>query len=1011
MIRRHATVLTILFVLLGLMFFSGTTLFVHRDIETVIHESPNAVEQIADEPVPIEPLRMNVLSNPSFETWDSGAPSEWPSDASAYAYSDPTYSGSQKMGSYAGYVAAMGSSQGGGDAFLRNVPVTSPDFPFLRYGVSMTLNWNTLANPDLNEYAYVYIDFELRNFTGYVRHLFYFVSHRLLSFSNSSTYGYIYMNDTIGSWHSFNRNITADYQEVFGSEDMSDTHYVNDFNFHAVTPTDAAGIIEAVVDDVSLYNATYSSWMINGNFELGTGSAWNYYNSNMGHLSQSTDSVDGVYSFNASITATVTGGAWVRVNKYYQGFNTFFALGHGMNTISWDWKYSDTIGAGISQYSYLRFVFYNGTNYYLELYMGRGEDYMTGNTTTTARIAIPGFGTRDSWVHSEMDLYDIMQEVGFYDLRLSSIRFETNMYTSLPDANIQLLVDNFNMVTHPMANPSFEYVDPYGYYSPFQGWWRYSGNGDVTPSHTKHTGGYSANITVENAEDGVYRHDIKFYFDASLYIDFWWRLEDLPGSGEAVAWFNFEFIVGGGNRHIFYVLGISPDYSIENTTTHKYIYVDGCNQTSTWTLLSRNVTADIENAFSVSADDWETYQVTAYAYADIGLRTSLLVDDLHLKDMMPPSVDSVSFDATPMYYADNYVQIYASDDRPGVSNIAVVYSTDNWGSADVTWAAYDVGGWFNATIPAQVYDTDVEFYIQVVDGCGNVALDRNGGGYYTYTVGDDVDPILSIVNPTNNSEVEGYLTINATAEDLGAGIEYVEFNTDGSGAIQDYTYPYSQNWDLDDEALGAHFVIVKARDNAGNTVTKTHYFTLVDTIDPVLDSPEDVEFTVGETGFSIIWSPTDIRPASYDVLIEGVSTYTGPWNDSAENIFVNLDGLSVGTYNYTCVVTDGGGNTAVDTVIVTVNDMVITTTTTTATSTTTTSSTTTTQTVITTSTSTTTEITETTTTTSTLTTPVTSSTPSTTPIPEDQTMLLIGVGVAILGIVIVVVLVMRMRKK
>jgi hypothetical protein len=139
---------------------------------------------------------------------------------------------------------------------------------------------------------------------------------------------------------------------------------------------------------------------------------------------------------------------------------------------------------------------------------------------------------------------------------------------------------------------------------------------------------------------------------------------------------------------------------------------------------------------------------------------------------------------------------------------------------------------------------------------------------------------------------------------------------------------------------------------------------VVDSTHPILDTPDDVEFTVGETGNTIDWLPSDSRPTSYEVFVNSVSTFSGDWNASSEHIVVNLDGLIVGSYNYTCVVYDEGGNSAIDTVIVTVNDVVTTPTTTT----------------------------------------------TTPPPPGDMTMLLVlaGAGVAV---VIVVIVVLQMKKK
>ena len=145
----------------------------------------------------------------------------------------------------------------------------------------------------------------------------------------------------------------------------------------------------------------------------------------------------------------------------------------------------------------------------------------------------------------------------------------------------------------------------------------------------------------------------------------------------------------------------------------------------------------------------------------------------------------------------------------------------------------------------------------------------------------------------------------------------------------------------------------------------------MDTLDPVLDSPDDVEFTVGESGNNIDWDPTDNRPASYEVFVDTISTYTGLWNSSSEHIVIDLDDLAVGTYNYTCVVYDDAGNIHSDRVIVTVNEVV--------------------------------------------TTPTTTTTPTsgtTTPPPTggDMTMILIVAGAGVAGILVIVV-VLWMKKK
>ncbi|MGY5877116.1 MAG: Ig-like domain-containing protein, partial [Candidatus Thorarchaeota archaeon] len=482
------------------------------------------------------------------------------------------------------------------------------------------------------------------------------------------------------------------------------------------------------------------------------------------------------------------------------------------------------------------------------------------------------------------------------------------------------------------------------------------------------------------------------------FTNFSWRLDEM-GSTTAYADIELRFY---GDNYISYILGGHPGYSPTNTSNYKYVYVDDYNVLDTWLHMVVNITADYEEIYGPSPD-LIINRIVIDSYAVAGDRVSVLVDEMHFADGGDPVIDSVDFlPADPMYYESVDLTIYAHDDRSGIRHLYVDYYYEgSWFGVQVS----DMGGYFEITFAPQAYGTEVQFRVSVTDNGGRNVIDDNGGLLYSYTVGDDVDPTLTITNPVNNTDVEGLLAITADADDLGSGVEYISFNPDGGGAISDYTAPYSQNWNLDDESLGSHFIIVSVRDLAGNTVTKAHYITVVDTTSPVLDNPDDVEFTVGETGYIIDWDPTDARPASYDVLVEGVGTFSGLWNTSSEHIVVELDGLPVGTYNYTCVVYDDAGHVAADTVNVTVNELPTTTTTTTTPSVTTT-------TTETTTTSETTVTTDTTTTTETTSEPTTSSTPTTatTPPPSgDMTLLLIAGAVGAVLVVIIIIVVLRKK--
>ncbi|TFH08335.1 MAG: hypothetical protein E4H14_06630 [Candidatus Thorarchaeota archaeon] len=941
--RKHATVIALTFVLVGLMFFTADTpLVLQQEVNPVNHESPEIFEQIADEPVPLQPLRLNVIENPSFENFDFGTnyPTGWYAQSSTYANADPRYTDVVSSGTYAGLVEGQGNTLVGSSSYLYCHPVDYTNTTLLEPGISLSFDWNSLANPDINTGAEIYSTIVIENATGDFRTMRYYLSTSS-SHTNISSSASFLLNDTLNQWNSFDRNITEDFIAVFGSGDLSNNLYVTFIYFQASSPIEATGIASAVFDVVVLYNSTYIGWIENGNFETGTGAAWYWNDSSIGYVTQSTDSTLDTYSLNMSIPTMASGSAYTSVYTSFPQYNGYHVLGPNMNTIELDWKYNDTVGAGADQSAYLKFVFQNASIYEVYFYFGYGDDNLhSSNKTTQIYVKMPGFGSRDIWQHSEIDLFDICNAVGFYNLTLTLIDLRTEQ--GMIGSELELLVDDFRMITYPGSDPTFEYDNWNPSYSPFMGWdLGYDTPGVVTKSTESHSGSYACNITTtSNQQESLGRYDLYVDIDSALMTDFWWRMDHIQsGIGMSAAYFQLGFIDSGTPRSIAYILGNNDWWTPSNATNNKFVFADGFNQTGIWTNLARNITNDIESLYLESDDGWYLDSISIYTSSAVGLRTSFLIDDVQFTDTMPPTISGVIQSIDPVYYEVTSVVVTATDTRPGVSSVVVNYTTDGWSSWNTIDATYGTST-YDADIPAQPYGTTVQYFVIATDGVGLQTIDNNGGLLYSYTVDDDVDPTLRIDTPVNNTAQEGLLAITATASDPGSGVEYVSFNVDGSGPIKDYTAPYSQNWNLDDASLGSHFIIVSARDNAGHTVSLTHYITVVDTIDPGLDSPGDVAFTVGAPGPIIDWNPTDIRPASYEVFVDTVSTYTGLWNHTSEHLVMDLDGLAVGTYNYTCVVADDGGNTAVDTVIVTVSAEATTPTTTTTTTTTPTTSTT-----------------------------------------------------------------------
>ena len=123
---------------------------------------------------------------------------------------------------------------------------------------------------------------------------------------------------------------------------------------------------------------------------------------------------------------------------------------------------------------------------------------------------------------------------------------------------------------------------------------------------------------------------------------------------------------------------------------------------------------------------------------------------------------------------------------------------------------------------------------------------------------------------------------------------------------------------LDELLMGEYNFTIVLTDTYGNIAKDTVIVTIVDNTAPSINHPDDIQYFESEIANSITWEPEDLHPWSYQIFINGSLTTTGNWNSSLDSIEINVDGLAVGVYNYTIVVSDTSGNRNSDSVIVVV---------------------------------------------------------------------------------------------
>ena len=117
---------------------------------------------------------------------------------------------------------------------------------------------------------------------------------------------------------------------------------------------------------------------------------------------------------------------------------------------------------------------------------------------------------------------------------------------------------------------------------------------------------------------------------------------------------------------------------------------------------------------------------------------------------------------------------------------------------------------------------------------------------------------------------------------------------------------------------GETLLEARAYDSYGHYCSADIVIVVLDVTVPTITHPEDLTYTQGQVGNSIVWQATDDNPRTYQVLRDGAAVMEGLWNSSSEQIVVSVDGLASGLYSYSLLVSDAGGHMMSDSVLVTV---------------------------------------------------------------------------------------------
>ena len=217
----------------------------------------------------------------------------------------------------------------------------------------------------------------------------------------------------------------------------------------------------------------------------------------------------------------------------------------------------------------------------------------------------------------------------------------------------------------------------------------------------------------------------------------------------------------------------------------------------------------------------------------------------------------------------------------------------------------------------------------------NISISGLDLGMYNYTlfvndtVGNyNVDTVIVTVVDTTSPSITNLDDIDVEAGSGGFSIIWVadDLNPDSFIVLKDGSEYSSGPWDGSEITVNVNTLDVGifnftllVNDTIGNVGIDTVLVNVEDTTKPIVDRPGDIQVQGGPDEYLIQWSPEDLYPDSYSVLLNGTEII-GPndWNGSA--IIVSYDGLTLGVFNYSLIVRDESGNWEIDTVIVSIID-------------------------------------------------------------------------------------------
>ncbi|MFX1475182.1 MAG: Ig-like domain-containing protein, partial [Promethearchaeota archaeon] len=872
----------------------------------------------------------NHLYNPDLESWSSPQNaydwSEYPSN-DQYTWTAqspwPVYEGSYSLGLQCRSPTGQSDSTTNLDLWDINADMRKTNLTFSWY-----LDQNLHPDED-----YFMVDIVLRNTTSSSWYYIYYVLNGTASWHSNSTNNIFFLVDEPShQWNRFSHNLTAEVLAVPGynfPDAIGPDLVVYEIWIEAYAYSDTTQYLRGFLDDFTLENDTTTfigGATSNGNFETGSLDPWYAYsNEDPGYISQSATAHSGAWSVNS--TSLAFGNySHTELEQYVD----IRATSLNQANLSFWWHldleapdYDTRSWVYLSLYD--NYNIYRTVNYWLG-YGGFGSPYT--NSSNAVYFHAPNFNTTNSWTHFSRNLWADAKThfTAVTELYIRYIEFHTQSRSA--GSRVVTLIDDVHVTGHSLNGGSFEDQPAGGY--PVRGFTQYTSSRFTVTDTMAYSGSKAANLTLSGAglsESRLqYVRNRPFNGTRETYLDLMWNLQDTTAGNSA--YIRVWLANSSDSFDLHYYLCGMP--GVTNSSNDGYFNVTGADTVGSWVSMHRDLVHDFEAipGFGTPASTLHVHEVRFSSESAGGGRLELLLDDFWLYDDPAPEISNI--DQTPLNPEyDDPTNISCDAEDQDLDTVMLHYRTNGGG-----WQHLQMPETFSydQDIPGQPYDTLVEYYITANDTWGMTTTDDNGGSYYSYTVTDTVDPDITNIahNPTSPQYAE-IVTVSCDAYDAGSDISSVQlsYRVDtgtwsplpmSEGPIGTYSGQIpAQAW----SAVVEYYIT--ATDGAGNPTvddnTGSYYsYTVGDDTDPtvIITAPSYGDtvsgtvvpnFLAADAGSGLAFVALYVN----NTLVQNATSmpYALSWDTTT---------YADGPYIIRITAQDLVGNTASDTVIVTVSN-------------------------------------------------------------------------------------------